>query len=103
MTLPQLFDAWNTFFHAEVSCATLVLFRIAIGFLLITNVLLLLPLINDYFSADGLWPTAVWMRQSRGSRFWIRELRYPMLVTGIVFHLMLDIIMNLQFFTSAGS
>ena len=55
MTLPQLFDAWNTFFHAEVSCATLVLFRIAIGFLLITNVLLLLPLINDYFSADGLW------------------------------------------------
>ena len=42
MTLPQLFDAWNTFFHAEVSCATLVIFRIAIGFLLITNVLLLL-------------------------------------------------------------
>ena len=42
MTLPQLFDAWNTFFHAEVSCATLVIFRIAIGFLLLTNVLLLL-------------------------------------------------------------
>ena len=77
MTLPQLFDAWNTFFHAEVSCATLVIFRIAIGFLLMANVLLLLPLINDYFSADGLWPTAVWMRQTRGSRFCLLSLMPP--------------------------
>jgi hypothetical protein len=35
MTLPQLLDSRNTFFHAEVSCATLVIFRIAIGCLLI--------------------------------------------------------------------
>ncbi len=25
MTLLKLLDAWNTFFHAEVSCATLVI------------------------------------------------------------------------------
>ena len=35
MTLLQLLDAWNSFFHAEVSCATLVIFRIAIGCLLL--------------------------------------------------------------------
>ena len=34
-----------------------------------------------------------------GTLIWIREFRYPMLVTGIVFHLMLDMIMNLQFFS----
>ena len=77
MTLPQLLDAWNTFFHAEVSCATLVIFRIAIGFLLMANVLLLLPLVNDYFSADGLWPTAVWMSQTSGSRFCLLSLMPP--------------------------
>ena len=77
MTLQQLLGAWNLFFHAEVSCATLVLFRIATGILLITNVLLLIPLINDYFSSDGLWPTAAWLKLTRRSRFCVLSVMPP--------------------------
>lgn len=77
MPLQQIVDAWNLFFHAEVSCATLVIFRIAIGFLLLANVLLLVPLIDDYFSEDGVWPTAAWLRQTRGSRFCLLTMLPP--------------------------
>lgn len=77
MPLQQIVDAWNLFFHAEVSCATLMIFRIAIGFLLLANVLLLVPLIDDYFSEDGVWPTAAWLRQTRGSRFCLLTMLPP--------------------------
>ena len=77
MPLQQIIDAWNYFFHAEVSCATLVIFRIAIGLLLLTNVLLLVPLIDDYFSEDGVWPTAAWLRQNRGSHFCLLAMLPP--------------------------
>jgi len=30
---------------------------------------------------------------------WVKELRYPVLVSGVALHLMLDIVMNLQFFS----
>lgn len=77
MPLQQVIDAWNLFFHAEVSCATLVIFRIAIGFLLLANGLLLIPLIDDYFSEDGVWPTAAWLRQTGRSRFCVLTMLPP--------------------------
>ena len=69
LTLQQLMDAWNAIFHAEISAAPLVLFRILIGTLLLINALLLIPLTEDYFSADGVWPTRNWKLQLAGRRF----------------------------------
>ena len=69
LTLQQLMDAWNAIFHAEISAAPLVLFRILIGTLLLINALLLIPLTDDYFSADGVWPTRNWKLQLAGRRF----------------------------------
>ncbi len=77
MPLQQFIDAWNLFFHAEVSCATLLIFRIAIEFLLLANGLLLIPLIDDYFSEDGVWPTGAWLRQTCGSRFCLLTMLPP--------------------------
>ena len=77
MTLQQLLDTWNQFFHAQSSCATLVLFRILSGCLLLLNALLLVPLINDFFSEDGVWPTSVWSRHVRGTRLCVLNLLPP--------------------------
>jgi len=64
MPWQHIVDSWNEFFHAEMSCATLGLFRILLGLILVTNSILLLPLIDDYFSADGLWPIQDWQNYS---------------------------------------
>jgi hypothetical protein len=58
LSLQQLTDLWNSFFHTEISAAPLVLFRVLISGLLLVNGLLLVPLTDDYFSADGLWPSS---------------------------------------------
>jgi len=34
-----------------------------------------------------------------GTGLWIREWRYPMLITGVLLHLMFDIVLNLQLFS----
>lgn len=77
MPLQQLIDAWNTFFFSEVSCATIVAWRILTGFLLLVNALLLLPLIPDYFSEDGVWPTTAWLNYQKSSRFSLLMLLPP--------------------------
>ena len=64
MTFEQIFHAWNLVFHEECSTAPLVLFRILTGCVLLLNGLLLLPLVDDYYSPDGLWPGPVWRRQT---------------------------------------
>ncbi|MEY3175840.1 MAG: hypothetical protein RLZZ436_3754 [Planctomycetota bacterium] len=69
LTLQHLTGAWQTLFHAPVSSAPLVLFRILLGSLLLANALLLIPLIDDYFSADGVWPTRTWKAHMAGRRF----------------------------------
>ena len=77
MSLQQLCDLWNLFFHAEMSCASLIVFRIVISVVMLTNVLLLIPMVPDYFSEDGVWPTSVWQRQMRLSRFSLLNLLPP--------------------------
>lgn len=74
MPLQSLIDAWNSFFHSPVSCATLVLFRILFGTILLGNSFLLLPLVADFYSADGIWNHAVWSRYSRNLRFCLLHL-----------------------------
>ncbi|MEY3457624.1 MAG: hypothetical protein RL215_781 [Planctomycetota bacterium] len=69
LSVGQLAEFWERFFHGEVSAAPLVLFRILAGCLLLLNGLLLVPLIDDYYSADGLWPSGCWKAQLRGRRF----------------------------------
>jgi uncharacterized membrane protein YphA (DoxX/SURF4 family) len=69
LTLQQLMHAWNAVFHTEQSTAPLVLFRILIGGLLLVNALLLIPLTDDYYSTDGVWPTRSWKKQLGGRRF----------------------------------
>ena len=69
LTLQQLVELWNAFFHTQVSAAPLVLFRILISGLLLVNGLLLIPLTDDYYSADGLWPCSRWKAQLQGRRF----------------------------------
>jgi hypothetical protein len=69
LTLQQLTDAWNAVFHSPISTAPLVLFRLLIGLLLLVNAWLLVPLIDDYFAADGVWPTRTWKAQLNGRRF----------------------------------
>ena len=64
MSLEQLSHAWQVFFHEPCSTAPLVLFRILVGVVLLMNGLLLAPLIDDYYAADGLWPAAIWRQQS---------------------------------------
>jgi hypothetical protein len=44
------------------------------------------------------WGTLV-IEIALATLMWIREFRYPMLLCGIAFHLMLDVIMNLQLFS----
>lgn len=69
LTLQQLADVWNVFFHSQISAAPLVLFRILISCLLLVNGLLLVPLTDDYYAADGLWPCNRWKAQMQGRRF----------------------------------
>jgi len=69
LTVQQLLNAWNAVFHSSESAAPLVLFRILIGALLLVNALLLIPLTDDYYSSDGVWPTRSWKRQLAGRRF----------------------------------
>lgn len=69
VSLEQLNLVWNTFFFTEISCSALVIFRIATGCLLLVNLLLLLPLTDEYFSSDGLWPTEDWQKAMQGKRF----------------------------------
>lgn len=77
VSLDQITSAWNTFFYDEISCSALVMFRIATGFLLLLNVILLLPLTEEYYSADGLWPTNDWQRTMRSRRFSLLSLLPP--------------------------
>lgn len=77
MPLQLLIDTWSTFFFSEVSCATIVVWRILTGCLLLLNSLFLLPLIPDYFSEDGLWPTAAWLNHQKSSRFSLLVLMPP--------------------------
>ncbi|MFM7058092.1 MAG: HTTM domain-containing protein [Planctomycetota bacterium] len=69
LTLQQLLNAWNALFHTQLSTAPLVLFRLLISILLLLNALLLIPLTEDYFAADGVWPTRKWKTQLNGRRF----------------------------------
>ncbi|MFM7037369.1 MAG: HTTM domain-containing protein [Planctomycetaceae bacterium] len=69
LTVQQLLNAWNAVFHGSESAAPLVLFRILIGALLLVNALLLIPLTDDYYSSDGVWPTRSWKKQLAGRRF----------------------------------
>ena len=55
-------------------------------------------LLTKPFICLATWGTLI-EEIALGTLIWIREFRYPMLVSGIVFHLMLDVIMNLQFFS----
>ncbi|MFN9046908.1 MAG: hypothetical protein ACK5YC_02170, partial [Planctomyces sp.] len=67
-TITQLTAAWQQFFHGECSTATLVLFRLVLGILLLVNAGLLLPLMNDYYSECGIWPERLSRSACRGSR-----------------------------------
>jgi len=69
MPLQQIFDTWNVFFYTDVSCATMVVWRILTGCLLLLNAFFLVPLIPDYFSDDGVWPTTVWLSHQKSNRF----------------------------------
>lgn len=77
MPLQQLIDLWNQFFHSDVSCATLVVWRILVGCLLLLNAFFLLPLIPDYFSEDGIWPTSAWLRHQKSRRLCLLALMPP--------------------------
>jgi hypothetical protein len=77
MPLQQLIDLWNQFFHSEVSCATVVVWRVLVGGLLLLNAFFLLPLIPDYFSEDGVWPTSAWLKHQKSSRFCLLTLMPP--------------------------
>ena len=68
LTITQMTAAWQQFFHGECSTATLVLFRLVLGTLLLVNAGLLLPLINDYYSDSGIWPERLSRVACRGSR-----------------------------------
>ncbi len=63
--LDQVLSIWHDFFHASVSCVNIVVLRILLGIVLILNSVLLLPLIDDFFSQDGIWPTAAWQKYSK--------------------------------------
>ncbi len=69
MPLSDILAAWNQFFHAPVCCASLVLFRILTGLILVTNALLLIPLTEEYFGEAGAWNTKRWRKQFGQRRF----------------------------------
>jgi len=73
-TITQLTAAWQQFFHGECSTATLVLFRLVLGILLLVNAGLLLPLMNDYYSECGIWPERLSRSACRGSRLSLQAL-----------------------------
>lgn len=73
-TITQLTAAWQQFFHGECSTATLVLFRLVLGILLLVNAGLLLPLMNDYYSECGIWPERLSRAACRGSRLSLQAL-----------------------------
>jgi uncharacterized membrane protein YphA (DoxX/SURF4 family) len=74
LTITQMTAAWQQFFHGECSTATLVLFRLVLGTLLLVNAGLLLPLINDYYSDSGIWPERLSRVACRGSRLSLQAL-----------------------------
>ncbi|MCA9060770.1 MAG: HTTM domain-containing protein, partial [Planctomycetaceae bacterium] len=55
-------------------------------------------LLSKFWVRTATWGTLV-VEMMLGSLIWIRELRYPVLISGISLHLLFDIIMNLQFFS----
>lgn len=77
MTLPQILDGWHAFFHEPVPCSTLAVFRILLGLILVANSLLIVPLIDDYYSADGVWSLAAWQRCGGRQRFSLLHLLPP--------------------------
>lgn len=74
LTITQFTAAWHQFFHTECSTASLVMFRLLLGLLLLVNAGLLLPLINDYYSESGLWPARSSRAACRGSRLSLQAL-----------------------------
>lgn len=69
MPISDMTDLWNQFFHTPISSATVAVFRILIGTILVLNAILLVPLINDYFSDSGVWPTGDWAKGHQRFRF----------------------------------
>lgn len=69
MSISEISEVWNAFFHAPVCSSTTAIFRILIGTILVLNGILLVPLTNDYFSASGIWPTRVWNKVKGQFRF----------------------------------
>ena len=70
----QITDAWNGFFHAQESCAPLVLFRLLFGSLLIVNALLLFPLVEDCFGTNAIWNVAASQKHQGRSRMCLLHL-----------------------------
>jgi hypothetical protein len=54
ISLSQLGEAWQQFFHLPEPVATLAVFRIAFGLVLVANGLTLLPYVSDFFGPRGL-------------------------------------------------
>src|SRR5690348_13262952 len=54
ISLTQLADWWQRFFHEPEPVAALAVFRIAFGLVLVVNGLTLLPYISDFFGPRGL-------------------------------------------------
>lgn len=74
MQLQQIVELWNQFFHAPVTCAPLVLFRLLLGVILIGNAILLLPLLTEFYSVHGVWSYAAWQAQQKRSRLCLLHL-----------------------------
>lgn len=74
MSFHQVADLWNQFFHAPVTCAPLVLFRLLLGMILIGNAVLLLPLITEFLGVHGVWSLAAWQAQQKRSRLCLLHL-----------------------------
>jgi hypothetical protein len=54
ISLAELWRVWERFFHAPEPVATLCVFRIAFGLVLVANALTLLPCASDFFGPHGL-------------------------------------------------
>jgi len=54
ISLPELWRAWNDFFHASESVATLCVFRFLFGLLLAVTAGCMLPYANEYFGPLGI-------------------------------------------------
>ncbi len=74
MELHQIADLWNQFFHAQITCAPLVLFRLLLGVILVGNAFLLLPLITEFYGVHGVWSFAAWQAQQKRSRLCLLHL-----------------------------